>query len=88
MKKLKNVLTVCSLLMVLMVNVSSAKTGLLVSDLTNNNAQPCSETKIDSKLNWGIVITGFTGIVITGFTGIVITGAIDSPVDCGILMSD
>lgn len=69
-------------------SAESAKAGLLVSDLVDNNPETCTIKDSDSKLDWGIVVTGFTGIVITGFTGIVITGVADSPVDCGILMSD
>jgi hypothetical protein len=88
MKNLKKLLTATTLFILLIVSASSAKAGLLVSDLVDNNPQPCIETSKDSKLDWGIVVTGFTGIVVTGFTGIVITGAVDTPVDCGILMSD
>lgn len=88
MKNLRNLLAAILLVMVLMVSTSSAKTGLLVSDLTDQNPQVCIETKNDTKLDWGVIVTGLTGVIVTGFTGVIVTGAADSPVDCGILMTD
>jgi hypothetical protein len=88
MKNLKNLLTAIALMSVLMISVSTAKAGILMSDFKASEEQICTETKKDSKTNWGIVITSLTGIVITSLTGIVITSAADTPVDCGILMSD
>jgi hypothetical protein len=88
MKNLRNLLAVVTLAAVLMISASTAKAGILMSDLKGNEPQPCTETKTDSKTNWGIVITSLTGIVITSLSGIVITSAADTPVDCGILMSD
>lgn len=88
MKNLRNLLAAITLMVVLMVGTSSAKTGLLVSDLNGNNPQPCSEKKDDSKTEWGIIITSFTGIIITSFTGIIITDVVETPVDCGIIITD
>jgi hypothetical protein len=88
MRKLRNILATFLLVMTLMVSVTSAKTGLLVSDLSDQNTQPCIETNDNSKLDWGVIVTGFTGVIVTGFTGVIVTGAIETPVDCGILMTD
>jgi hypothetical protein len=88
MKNLRNLLTTITLMVVLMTSVTTAKAGILMSDLKGDDTQSCTETKTDSKTNWGIVITSLTGIVITSLTGIVITSVTDAPVDCGILMTD
>ena len=88
MKNLKNLLATITLMAVLLISAANAKAGILMSDLKSNDVPSCTETKDNTKANWGIVITNFTGIVITSFTGIVITSATDTPVNCGILMSD
>ena len=88
MKNLRNLLTVVALGAVLTISVSTVKAGILMTDLKADQVDPCSETKTDSKKDWGIVITSLTGIVITSLTGIVITSATDTTVDCGILMTD
>jgi hypothetical protein len=88
MKNLRNLLTAVTLMVVLMISVSTSKAGILMSDFKSGETQSCTETKTKFKTNWGIVITSLTGIVITSFTGIVITSAADTPVDCGILMTD
>jgi hypothetical protein len=88
MKNLKNLMAAVTLIAVLMIGATSANAGLLVSDFSGgDDTQPCTATNND-KTDWGIIVTGFTGIIVTGFTGIIVTGAADSPVDCGILMSD
>jgi len=71
-----------------MISVPTAKAGIVLTGLKDDNPQPCTETKTDSKTDWGIVLTGFTGIVLTGFTGIVLTGAVDTQTECGIIMHD
>jgi hypothetical protein len=58
-----------------------------MSDVRGTNPQPCTDQK-DTKMDWGVVITSITGVVITSITGVVITSAAETPVDCGILMSD
>lgn len=88
MKNLRNILATFLLVTTLMVSATSAKAGLLVSDLTNQNTQICTETKEDSKPDWGVIVTGLTGVIVTGFTGVIVTGAVETPVDCGILMTD
>jgi hypothetical protein len=88
MKSLKNLLATVTLIAVLMISASTAKAGIMMTDdLKSTNPQPCSETKEDTKTDWGIVITSFTGIVITSLTGIVITSAIDTQVNCGIVIT-
>ena len=89
MKNLRNLIATVALLAVLMIGASAAKAGILMTDdLSKANPQSCTETKNDTKIDWGIVITNFTGIVITNFTGIVITNAVDTPVNCGIVITD
>jgi DNA/RNA endonuclease YhcR with UshA esterase domain len=85
MKNLRNLLATVTLMAVMMIGAVNANAGLLVSDFTGTPTEdPCSETKVDS----GIIVTGFTGIIVTGFTGIIVTGAVDSDTNCGILMTD
>jgi hypothetical protein len=88
MKNLRNLLATMSLMAVLMVSTSTAKAGILMSDLRSGDTQPCTEIKKDdsTKVDSGILVT-FTGILVT-FTGILVTFSDDSQVDCGILMSD
>jgi hypothetical protein len=87
MKNLSNLLTTITLLAVLTVSVSTAKAGILMSDLKNGDAPACAETKNDTtKVNNGILVT-FTGILVT-FTGILVTFSDGSQVDCGILITD
>lgn len=90
MKHLKNLFASISLIAILLVGSNAVKAGLIISDFTESKSQTklCDETNNKSKLDWGIVITGFTGIVITGFTGIVITGAVEEPIECGIIVND
>lgn len=79
------------LAVVMMMGVSTAngKGGLLMADLTGGNTnEPCTEQKSESKLDWGIIITDFGGIIITDFTGIIIVAAAETPVDCGIIITD
>ena len=87
MKNLRNLLAVITLMAVLMVTASTAKAGIMLSDLQSGDPQPCTQTTGDST-NWGILVTGLTGILVTGFTGILVTGAADTPVNCGIMLSD
>lgn len=88
MKNLRNTLASTLLIMALMVSTTSAKAELLASDLSDQNTQLCTETKDDTKFDWGVIVTGLTGVIVTGFTGVIVTGAVDTQVDCGILMSD
>jgi len=82
MKNLRNLLATVTLTAVLMISVSTAKAGILLSDLKNGDSQPCTSTKVDN----GILVT-LSGILVT-LTGILVTVSDDTPVDCGILMTD
>jgi hypothetical protein len=88
MKNLRNLLATITLMAILVMSASTAKAGIMLSDLSGGDTQSCTAEKNNSKVDWGIVLTGFTGIVLTGFTGIVLTGAVDTPADCGILITD
>lgn len=73
------------LAVVMMMTVSTANAGMLISDLTGGDTnQPCTEQK-DGKTDWGIIISDFTGVITHGFTGIIIVGAAETPVDCGVI---
>jgi hypothetical protein len=84
---MKKLMATITLMGILIVGVSTAKAGFLVSDFAPRNPQPCTE-----KSNGGIIVTGLTGIIVTGFTGIIITDGVaaDQSGDelCGILLSD
>lgn len=88
MKNLRNLLAMITFTVLLTIGASTAKAGILMSDLKGSDTPPaCIEGKAN-KTDWGILMSDFTGIIITGFTGIIITSTSDTPVDCGILMSD
>ncbi len=54
-------------------------------DLRSKATDTCT-TKVDSKMNDGIIIRGI-GIIIRGFTGIIIRGLNEEPtVNCGIII--
>jgi hypothetical protein len=46
----------------------------------------CTMTDTKEKMDWGVIIGGFTGVIIGGFTGVIIGGALDTPVDCGVII--
>ena len=88
MRNLRNLLATFTLVVVLLVTASTAKAGLLVSDLTGGNTEtPCSETKVDTKINWGVIINGFTGVIINGFTGVIINDITDTNTNCGVIIN-
>ncbi len=88
MKNLRNLLLLVTLIVVLTGSASTVRAGLLVSDLTGGNTEtPCTETKIDPKLNWGIIINGLTGVIINGFTGVIINDTVNTPTNCGIIIN-
>ena len=87
MKNLRNLMMGFVLAATLMIGTGTANAGILLSDLRGNDPQPCTETKSDSvKVDNGILVT-FTGILVT-FTGILVTVMDETPVNCGILLSD
>lgn len=75
---------------ILMMGVSTAngKAGMLVSDLTSGDTnQPCTEQNEDTKTDWGIILSDFTGVIVHAFTGIIIhTNAAETPVECGVIV--
>ncbi len=90
MKNIKKFATTLALAGIIMMGVSSANAGLLMSDFAGGSTDvPCeTEVKVDS----GIIVSGLTGIIVSGFTGIIVSG-IKADNDCvkvdsGILMSD
>lgn len=88
MKNLKKMIATLGLAVVMMMTVSTANAGMIISDLTGGDTnQPCTEQK-DDKTDWGMIITDFTGIIIHEFTGIIIVGATETPVDCGIIIHE
>ena len=70
MTNLKKLMMTATMMGILLTGLTTAKAGIIMSDVRSTDAQTSTEAKDDK----GIVITGFTGIIITGFTGIVITG--------------
>jgi hypothetical protein len=89
MKNLRNLLTTIAFVAVLMISAPTAKAGILMSDLTDGDTRPCTETKVEStKIDWGVIVQGFTGVIVQGFTGVIVQGVTNTQVDCGILMSD
>ena len=74
MKNLKTYATTLALAGIIMMGVSSAKAGLLVSDFTGGNEpQPCSTTDKGVKFDSGILMSDLTGIIVSGFTGILMS---------------
>ena len=90
MKNLKNLMAAMTLLAVLVLGTGSVNAGILVSDFTNQNSDPCAENN-DTKQNSGILMGDLVGIIITGMRGgIIITGmkGDTTQVNCGILLGD
>lgn len=91
MKNLKKFATTLALAGIIMMGVSNAKAGLLMSDFAGGDgSQPCT---VDAQFDDGIIVSGFTGIIVSGLTGIIVSGF--TAEDCassdsltGILMSD
>jgi len=88
MKNLKNLLAAVTLMAILMIGSSTAKAGLLMSDLADGSGDPCTVNDEDSMTNTGIILVGYTGIILTGYTGIILTGYADPDTNCGILITD
>ena len=87
MKKLTNLVASFVLAGIIIMSVSTANAGFLISDFgggdqTPNPCKAKSEIKVDN----GIIVSGFTGIIVSGFTGIIASGYTD--VSCGLLLSD
>jgi hypothetical protein len=88
MKNLRNLLATITLMAILMVNASTVRAGILMTDdLKVADPQPCVENKDDpTKVDSGILVT-LTGILVT-FTGILVTLKNDTQTDCGILVTN
>ena len=73
---------------VIMAASAFANSGIIVSDLSNNNnaKDPCTEViKVDS----GIIVSDIIGIIVSDFTGIIVSDLKgDTTVNCGIIVSD
>lgn len=87
MKNLKKLIATFSFAALLFATTTTANAGILISDLTKDGQNPCTEQKED-KTNWGIIIHNITGILISDFTGIIIVGVAETPADCGIIIHD
>ncbi len=86
MKKLQKIVASFTLVTILLFGSTFANAGIIVAGLNDSDAEPCTE-KIDVKLDHGIIVAGFTGIIVAGFTGIIVAGAVDTQVDCGIIVA-
>lgn len=86
MKNLRNILATVTLMAILMIGTSTASAGILMTDeLVKSEPAPCTETKINEKVNSGIVVH-LTGIIL-GFTGIVVhVTDIEPTIECGIVV--
>lgn len=96
MKNLRNLFAAVTLMAVLMIGVSSANAGILMTDLKGDNPQPCTETKTDSKTDWGVIVQDivgvivqdFMGVIVQDFTGVIVQDAADTQTECGIIITD
>lgn len=79
MKNLRNMVATVILAVVLMVGTTNAGTGLLMSDLTSDNQNTCTQT---SRENGGIIIHDATGIIVM-FTGIIVMLLPETSNTCG-----
>ena len=87
MKNLRNLMAIVILMAVLMISATTAKAGIMMTDgFKGNDPQPCKEMNENTKTDWGIIVQGFTGIIVQGFTGIIVQGAVDTSLDCGIIV--
>ena len=87
MKKLTNLVATFALAGIIMMSVSTANAGFLISDFggRTETPSPCKQ-KTKNKVNHGILMGDFTGIIVSGLTGIIVSGYND--ISCGLLMSD
>lgn len=88
---MKKLMAMISLMTILMVgNVFAG--GLVLGDLTSGDQQPCTTNQNEKgwiNTDYGIIVNGITGIIVNGFTGIIVNGVTDdTPVNCGIILSD
>ncbi len=87
MKNLKKILASLTLAGIIMMGVTSANAGLLLSDFAGGSNEPCSETKSDT----AVIMSEATAIIVSGFTAIIVSGLSNDDcvrVDNGILLGD
>ena len=87
MRNVKNTLTALTLMAVLAFGTTFANAGIIVAGATAKTDDPCTEPT--EKVDYGIIVAGFTGIIVAGFTGIIVAGATDdgSTTNCGIIVA-
>lgn len=85
MKTIKKLASTLALAGIIIIGVSSAKAGIIVSlSETSKSETPCTET-IDSKVEHGIIVS-LTGIIVS-LTGIIVSYKDVPSTDCGIIVS-
>lgn len=85
MKNLRNLMTGFVLAAVIMFGVGTANAGILMSDFKETTPQSCTEP--ETKIDYGVIVTGLVGVIVTGFTGVIVTGAVDTQTDCGVIVT-
>lgn len=85
MKNLRNLMTGFVLAAILMLGVGTANAGILMSDLKETAPQTCTEP--ETKIDYGVIVTGLVGVIVTGFTGVIVTGAVDTNTECGVIVT-
>ena len=88
MKQLRTLATTALVLGVIIMGVSNARAGMLMSDFVGGDSAPCTETKggSDTKVDSGIIVTGLTVILGEGVTK-AIFGTPDEQTNCGIIVT-
>ncbi|MEZ5429406.1 MAG: hypothetical protein R2747_24365 [Pyrinomonadaceae bacterium] len=91
MNNLKKLAVSLTLAGIIMMGVSSAKAGLLMSDFAGDENQQCTTKNQDVKFDSGILMSGFVGILMSDLIDIISGKSSDQgcvQVNHGILMSD
>jgi hypothetical protein len=91
MKNLKKIFGTAVIAGSLLFGTTASQAGVVISGLTEEPVQKqtgCTTGKgILIPDFGGVVISGVIGVVISGFTGVVISGAVETPTDCGVVIS-
>ncbi|MEP7148864.1 MAG: hypothetical protein ABI857_08270 [Acidobacteriota bacterium] len=86
MNTLRGWITTTCLVAMLMVSTMTANAGVIIIGATEEPCTPAADT--EAKIDYGVIIAGFTGVIIAGFTGVIIAGATSEPVDnCGVIIA-
>lgn len=88
---MKKIIATLGLIGILLVNGTTAKTGLSMSDFQGSETrQSCKETRGKSNTDWAIFVTALVGTIFTGFTGTIPAdvftrndGKTQTPINCG-----